>query len=280
MKTVSQMSIIGIALMLCLFPEIALAGKVEVLWLGHATTRITSTEGKVIFIDPFLKKNPTTPPKYKDLKALGKVDLILVTHGHNDHVRDLPELARLSGAIVVANYEYAHQLIKLGVLDPDRTIPMNKGGTVAPLGRGIKIHMVPADHSSAVDLDALGLPESDKLRKGVRFLAGGVPVGYVIELENGFTIYHSGDTNVFGDMALINKFYAPDLALVCIGGHFTMDPEGAAYALREFIKPKEVIPIHYGTYPIINRTPAELKAALGDAPIKVLDLKPGEALSF
>jgi L-ascorbate metabolism protein UlaG (beta-lactamase superfamily) len=108
----------------------------------------------------------------------------------------------------------------------------------------------------------------------------GAAVGYVIELENGFTIYHSGDTAVFGDMALIHEFYAPDLALVCIGGYFTMDPQGAAYAVRELIKPKQVLPIHYGTFPVINRTPAEFKKALGDAPIKVLEVDPGQPLRF
>ena len=114
----------------------------------------------------------------------------------------------------------------------------------------------------------------------MRHIAGGDAVGYVLEFENGFKIYDTGDTDVFGDMALINKFFKPDLALVCIGGHFTMDPEHAAYALRELIRPKQVIPMHYGTYPVINRTPAELKTALGDAPIKVLDVKPGDAVKF
>jgi L-ascorbate metabolism protein UlaG (beta-lactamase superfamily) len=261
-----------------LFTGVALAQQVELLWLGHATVRITSTTGKVIVIDPFLKKNPKTPEKYRDLKALGKVDLILVTHGHGDHTRDLGELARLTGATVVATWEYVFQLGKLGVIDIDKAIAMNKGGTVTPLGRGIKVHMVPAEHSSSVDLLNLGLYNPDS--NPHRFLAGGAPVGYVVELENGFKIYHSGDTDVFGDMALINKFFRPDVALVCIGGHFTMDPERAAYAVRELIKPKQVIPIHYGTYPIINRTPAEFKAALGDAPIKVLDVKPGQALKF
>ena len=265
---------------LSLFASVASAAEVEVLWLGHSTTRITSTTGKVIVIDPYLKKNPMTPAKYKDLEALGKVDLILVTHGHRDHVGDLIELARLTGAIVIANWEYSLQLVKLGLLDSEQALAMNKGGTVAPLGRGIKIHMVPADHSSSVDVIGLGVAESDPLRKAMRFFAGGAPVGYVIELENGFKIYHSGDTNVFGDMGLIHALHAPDLALVCIGGTFTMDPEGAAYALRELIKPKLVLPIHYGTYPVINRTPAELKAALGDAPIEVLELKPGEAARF
>ncbi len=263
---------------LSLFASVASAAEVEVLWLGHSTTRITSTTGKVIVIDPFLKKNPMTPLKYKDLKALGKVDLILVTHGHGDHAKDLGELARMTGATVVGVFELMNNLGRLGIIDASKTIAMNKGGTVEPLGRGIKVHMVPAEHSSSVDYNAIGLssPESKELRH----VAGGEAVGFVVELENGFKIYHSGDTGVFGDMALINKLYSPDLALVCIGGHFTMDPEGAAYAVRELIRPKQVIPIHYGTYPVINRTPAEFKAALGDTPIEVLDVKPGQAVKF
>jgi len=251
------------------------AGQVEVLYLGHSTFRITSTVGKVIIIDPYLITNPRTPTKYKDLKTLGKVDLILVTHGHGDHIADLPKLAKLTGATVVGNHELALNLVSLGFLDDAKTIFMNKGGTVAPLGPGIKVHMVAAEHSSSVDLFAIK-PDTT----GVRCIAGGVPVGYVLEFENGFKIYHTGDTDVFSDMALINKFFKPDLALVCIGGHFTMDPEHAAYAVRELIQPKQVIPTHYGTYPVINRTPAELKAALGNAPMKVLDVKPGDAVKF
>ena len=246
----------------------AFAAEVEVLWLGHSTTRITSTTGKVIVIDPFLKKNPKAPARYRDLSALGKVDLILVTHGHGDHVGDLPELARLSGATVVANWEFANNLVALGIVGADKVIAMNKGGTVTPIGRGIKIHMVPAEHSSAIDLQAMGL-EWEAETPNQAYM--GAAVGYVIELENGFSIYHSGDTAVFGDMALINKFYAPDLALVCIG---------AAYAVRELIKPKQVLPIHYGTFPVINRTPAEFKKALGDAPIEVLEVDPGQPLRF
>ena len=272
-----SLTFVVIAAIVLLTVGIALAKQVELLYLGHSTIRITSTAGKVIVIDPFLTKNPKAPEKYRDLKALGKVDLILVTHGHGDHARDLGELARLTGATVIANWEYAFQLGNIGLIDIDKAIGMNKGGTVAPLGRGIKVHMVPAEHSSSVDLLNLGLLTPDSNH---RFLAGGVPVGYVVELENGFKIYHSGDTDVFGDMALINKFYRPDLALVCIGGHFTMGPERAAYAVRELIKPKQVIPIHYGTYPVINRTPAEFKAALGDASIKVLDVNPGQTLKF
>jgi L-ascorbate metabolism protein UlaG (beta-lactamase superfamily) len=267
---------LAVSTMLCVvLAGVASAQQVEVLWLGHSTFRLTSTAGKVIVIDPFVLKNPRTPPKYKDLKALGKVDLILVTHGHQDHVSDAPELAKLTGATVVANYELAMNLVALGATEAAKTINMNKGGTVTPLGAGIKVHMVPAEHSSSADLFAFK-PDAP----GARWFTGGAAVGYVVEFENGFKIYHSGDTDAFGDMALISRFFKPDLALVCIGGHYTMDPERAAFALRELIRPKQVIPMHYGTYPAINRTPAELRTALGDAPIKVLDVKPGDALKF
>ncbi len=260
-----------------LFAGAASAAEIEVLWLGHGTTRITSTTGKVIVIDPFLTKNPKAPAEYRNLNALGKVDLILVTHGHGDHVGDLQELARLSGATVVTNWELGLNMISLGMLDSDHVITMNKGGTVTPIGRNIKIHMVPAEHSSAINLQAMGV---EREPGSPSQLFTGAAVGYVVELENGFTIYHSGDTGVFGDMALINRFYAPDLALVPIGGYFTMDPEGAAYAVRELIKPTQVIPVHYGTFPVINRTPAEFKEALGDSPVEVLDVTPGEVLKF
>jgi len=255
----------------------AIAQQIEVLWLGHAAFRITSVTGKVIVIDPFLTTNPRTPAKYKDLAALGKVDLILVTHGHRDHTYDVSALAKLTGARVIANYELSKTLVAAGLLDAATTPSgMNKGGTTLPLGPGIKIHMVPASHTSSVDMTELDHPEW----KGPRLVEGGSPVGFVIEFENGFRIYHTGDTDVFGDMALIGRRWKPDLALVCIGGYFTMDPEGAAFAMREYIKPKQVIPMHYGTFPVINTTPAELKAALGNAPIKVIDAKPGEVLRF
>jgi L-ascorbate metabolism protein UlaG (beta-lactamase superfamily) len=256
-----------------------LAAEVEVLWLGHATVKFTSVEGKVIVIDPFLKKNPKTPPKYRDLNALGKVDLILVTHGHSDHVRDLKELVDLTGATVVAPYDYAWNLIQLGLLDENKSIGMNKGGTVSPVGKGIKVHMVPAQHSSHVDYQMPGLEHMLK-PGGLRGVYGGPAVGYVIEFENGFSVYHSGDTDVFSDMALIHEFYKPNLAMVCISGHFTMDPVGAAYALTKLLKPKQVIPIHYGTFPVINRTPAELKQAMGDSSIEILDVEPGQAMHF
>lgn len=262
---------------LCLWTGESVA-QVEVLWLGHATVRITSVNGKVIVIDPFLKQNPKTPAQYKDLTSFGKVDLILVTHAHQDHMRDLPELARLTGAKVVGSFEFINSFVAIGAIDASRSVAMNKGGTVEPLGRGISVHMVPAEHSASGDLVYLGLRQPGSNEP--RYVEQGAPVGYVIRLENGFSIYHSGDTDVFGDMALIHQFFKPNLALVCIGGHFTMDPERAAYAVRELLKPEKVVPIHYGTYPVINRTPAEFKAALGDSPIELMDVEPGQSLKF
>jgi L-ascorbate metabolism protein UlaG (beta-lactamase superfamily) len=264
---------------LLIAPHYAAAQPVEVLWLGHATTRITSVTGKVIVVDPFLTKNPRTPPEYRDLKAVGKVDLILVTHGHQDHVLDLLDLARLTGAKVLANYEFGRNLVALGLLDENNVIAMNLGGTAEPLGRGVKIHMVRADHSSSIDYNILGIRSPDgsaSIRQGG---GAGVSVGYVIEMENGFKIYHLGDTNAFGDMALIRELHKPDLALVCIGGFFTMGPEEAAYAVRELIKPKMAIPIHYGTFPVVNRTPAEFKRTVGPS-VQVLDVAPGQAMRF
>ena len=269
--------VIGFALF-ALFTASTFAAQVEVLWLGHSVVRITSTTGKVILVDPFIKQNPKVPPEYKDLKAIGKVDVILVTHGHADHVADLEELARLTGATVVANYELARQYVEMGRLEAGKIVAMNKGGAVTPLGRGIQIHMVPAEHSSSLDMVIAAPPDLEA--KMLRHLDAGAPVGYVVELENGFSIYLSGDTDVFGDMALISQFFKPDLAIVCIGGHFTMGPRRAAYAVRELLKPKQVIPIHYGTYPVINRTAAEFKAALGDTPVELLVPEPGQALMF
>ena len=251
------------------------ANKVEVHWLGHATVKLTSVDGKVIVIDPFLKGNPKTPEKYKDLKSLGKVDVILVTHGHPDHTADVSELAKLTGAKVIANAELVRQMAAVGKLDKNQVIAMNKSGFVQPVGDKIKINMVPAEHSSSLNMAQLSGGKAKE-----QYVSAGEPVGYVIEFENGFKVYHSGDTGVFGDMALIGKIYKPDLAMISIGGHFTMDGELAGYAMKELMKPKNVLPIHYGTFPILKGTPEQLKKALGKSPIKVIDLEPGGKISF
>lgn len=277
-NAVRRFAVAAITAVSLLLSTSLVASDIEVLWLGHATFRITTEEGKVIVIDPFLKKNPIVPSKYRDLEAIGPVDLILVTHGHFDHARDLPELAEITGAKVVGIWEYALNLVALGVLDGNNVVTPSTGGTFSPLGKNIKIAMVPADHSDSIDLEILGLKKAED--ESSKFLTGGMAVGYIIELENGLTIYHAGDTGIFGDMELIRKLYKPDLALIPIGGFFTMDPERAAFAIKELIKPKQVIPIHYGTFPVINRTPEELKQYMGTSPIEILDVKPGEAVYY
>ncbi len=239
----------------------------ELQWFGQSAFKLTTESGKVVVIDPFLLKNPKTPEELKDLKKLGKVDLILVTHGHPDHTADVQALATLTGARVGMNADMGSVYTSLGLLAKDQVIRWNKSGTITPIGDDIKITMVRAEHSSAFVHD--GAVHS-----------GGEPVGYVVELENGYKIYHSGDTGVFGDMKMIGEYYKPDLALVCIGGWFTMGPKEAAYAMGSLMQPKMVIPMHYGTYPVLKGTPQEMIDALGDSSVKVKVMNPGESLTM
>jgi L-ascorbate metabolism protein UlaG (beta-lactamase superfamily) len=252
--------------------------RIQVLWLGQSAFRIRTVTGKVIVTDPFLVSNPKTPEAYRKLEALGKVDLILVTHGHADHVADAPALARLNNAPVIAPAGLAQSMQTLGILAPELAPRMNKGGTVAPLSAegapGVRITMVHAEHSSEL---VWRNPATGKDETHV----GGEPAGFIIELENGFRIYHMGDTGLFGDLKMIGERYRPDLVLVPIGGHFTLDPADAAYAIRELLKPRAVIPMHYGTFSLLKGTPEQFTAALGSgAATRVIALKPGETAEF
>jgi len=249
------------------------AGKVEVLWLGQSAIRLTTPGGKVIVLDPFLTKNPKTPAQYKDLDALGKIDLLLVTHGHGDHLGDAVALSKKNNVPLYGPAGLCQSLITLGELPATLAIRMGKSGTITPLGPGIRITQVHAEHSSEL---LWHNPATDKDETHV----GGEPVGFVIQLENGFKIYHMGDTGLFGDMKLIGEHYHPDLLLIPIGGHFVMDPKDAAYATTAFLKPKYVLPFHYGTIPQLAGTPAEYQAALGSAKVKVFPIQPGEKITF
>ncbi|MCK9387656.1 MAG: metal-dependent hydrolase [Sulfuritalea sp.] len=263
-----------IALALSALAVTASAGdRIEVLWLGQSATRITSLEGKVILIDPYLTKNPKTPAKWKNLDELGKVDLILITHAHGDHLGDAPEIARKLKVPMVAPPGLSQSLQALGILSPELMPRMNKGGTIMPLGDKIRITMVRAEHSSEL---VWKNPASGKDEVHV----GGEPVGFIIELENGFRIYHMGDTGLFGDMKLIGEHYRPDLILIPIGGHFVMNPADAAYATSNWLKPRHAIPIHYGTNPALKGTPTEYVSALGKTSVKVHALQPGDAINF
>lgn len=213
-------------------------------WYGHACVEVTSPGGKVILFDPWFA-NPKSP---KSADAVTRCDLLLVTHGHGDH---------MGGAVAIASrlrpawpciHEMSLWLSRLLPGGADQVTGMNKGGTVE--AAGLRVTMVRAEHSAGDWNPDGGVP-----------LYLGEPVGFIVELENGFRIYHAGDTDVFGDMALIRELHHPDLAMLPIGGLFTMDPRAAALAV-ELLGVKDVLPIHWGTFPALAGTPAELEAEI------------------
>lgn len=245
----------------------------EVQWFGQSAFKITTPDGRVILIDPFITRNPKTPEDLKDLSKLGKVDLILVTHGHGDHVGDTAKIAEMTGAKVAMNADMGQTFRTLGIVPGDQIIRFNKSGPIQPLGDGITITMVRAEHSSA-------LVYKDPITGRDGVFPGGEPAGYIIAIEGDKSYYHAGDTGVFADMAFIGSYYRPDVALLPIGGHFTMDPTHAAYAVKELLKTKTVVPMHYGTFPPLKGTPAQFKAALGDYDGAVVVMEPGETRQF
>jgi L-ascorbate metabolism protein UlaG (beta-lactamase superfamily) len=182
----------------------AQTSKVEVHWLGQATTKITTPSGKVIVIDPFITQNPKTPAPLKNLDSLGKIDVILVTHGHGDHVGDVKELAARTGAKVLGPAGLIATMIDLAWVTPEQSVRFGKGGKVQPLGPQITIIQTRAEHSSEVTV-------TDPATKKSTTYPGGEPAGFIIQFENGFKLYHMGDTGLFGDMRLIGDYYKPDL---------------------------------------------------------------------
>jgi L-ascorbate metabolism protein UlaG (beta-lactamase superfamily) len=256
-------------------PTAPTPANVEVVWLGQAAFKITTPGGKVIVTDPWLRTNPLTPAAFKQLESFGKIDVLLVTHGHFDHIADAPALAQMYNVPVRGPGDLLSTVMTLGVLPANLLPRMNKGGTVEPVP-GVKITAVRAEHSS-VYVWRNPTTQKDETHPG------GEAIGWIIELENGFRIYHAGDTGVFGDMKLIGQRYRPDLALVPIGGNFTMDPADAAWAVKDLIQPKAVIPMHYGANPLAKGTAAQFTAAMAQgpaSPVKVLVATPGQALRF
>ena len=251
----------------------AATGKTELLWLGQASFRIKTPGGKTIVIDPWLTGGPKTPAPYKtDISALGKVDLLLVTHAHVDHIGDAPDLAKMHKTKLYGPADMVTPLITLGLLPADLGHRFNKTGSVKPLP-GIKVTAVQAEHSSLLvwNNPATGKNESHP---------AGEAVGYIIELENGFKIWHMGDTGLFGDMKFITERYKPDLVLMPIGGNFTMAPDDAAFAARNWIQPKMVIPMHYNSNPLTPGTLAEFQDAMKGSTVKVVPMSEGQSVEF
>jgi L-ascorbate metabolism protein UlaG (beta-lactamase superfamily) len=224
-------------------------------WLGHASFRLDSPGGKRIYIDPWLE-GPTCPSGEKEPE---RVDLIALTHGHGDHLGSTVELATKFDCPVIALVELRRWLSSQG-LSEDMTQSPNKGGTVEI--DGIAITLTDANHSSSGE-------------DGTYF---GEPAGLVVRLEDGFSIYFAGDTNVFGDMQLIGRLYSPDLAVIPIGDHFTMGPKEAGLAL-ELLGVKRCVPCHWGTFPLLHGTPAQLKQ-LAPAGVEVADIEPGDTVEL
>ncbi|MGH2731020.1 MAG: metal-dependent hydrolase [Actinomycetota bacterium] len=229
----------------------------EITWLGHSTFRITTPGGKRLLVDPWVMGNPACPDELKDP---GPLDALLITHAHFDHIGDAVEIGKSTGAQVVSIPETSAWLGSKGV---ENLVEMNKGGTVEVAG--CNAHMVHAVHSC-------GITDGDQI------IYGGEAAGYVIEFEDGFKLYHAGDTAVFSDMALIGKLLAPDIALLPIGDHYTMGPRSAAEAIR-LLGVKKVIPMHFGTFPVLRGTPEDLRVEAKDVDgLEVLDLEPGGTL--
>jgi L-ascorbate metabolism protein UlaG (beta-lactamase superfamily) len=228
---------------------------IKVTWLGHATFRIETPGGRTVIIDPWIAGNPACPEKDK---IVDHVDIMLCTHGHMDHIADAVDIGKKHDPATVGIFELCTWLQKKGVKQIN---PMNKGGSLT-LG-DIKITMVHADHSCGI-LD------------GDQIIYGGEAVGYVIEFENSVKIYHAGDTNVFGDMKIIHDLYSPDISMLPIGDRFTMSPREAAYACR-LLRTNTVIPMHFGTFPLLTGTPGQLQKLAPD--VDVVELKPGVTVS-
>ena len=225
-----------------------------ITWFGHSTFLLRTPGGKRIVLDPWFVDNPACPAT---MKKPPRADLVLVSHGHSDHIGDLVSVARDSDAPVVAAFELCDWLGRKGI---SKLAPMNKGGSQEVAG--LRITMTDARHSSGFVDDG-------------RMVYMGEPAGYVIRLEDHRTIYFAGDTSLFGDMRLIGEIYSPEIAFLPIGDHFTMDPAAAARAC-ELLGVRQVVPMHWGTFPLLTGRPAELRRLVEPRGVQVLELRPGE----
>jgi L-ascorbate metabolism protein UlaG (beta-lactamase superfamily) len=228
--------------------------RLAITWLGHSTFLVRTPGGKRLLFDPWLTGNPACPDT---LKKPPRADVILVSHGHSDHTGDLVACARDSGAPVAAIWELCDWLGQKGIKN---LAPMNKGGSQELAG--VRITMTDARHSSSVTENG-------------HLIYLGEAAGFVVRLEDGRAIYYAGDTCLFGDMRLIGEIYTPEIAFLPIGDRFTMDPAAAAKAC-ELLGVRQVVPMHWGTFPMLTGTPAALKALVEPRGVRVLELEPGQ----
>lgn len=229
------------------------AGQTELTWYGHSAFKLVTPQGHVLYIDPWLT-NPANPDGRKDLEAINKADLILISHGHFDHVGNAVEIAQKTKARLVTTFDLGKAIIAWAGYPKDQAgydSLGNFGGTLRFFDDEVAITFVPAVHSSGIAGKQPDWPEY-----------GGQPGGFLISVKNGPTIYHTGDTDLFSDMALVSHHHPVDVLLICIGDHFTMGPVRAAEAVA-LIKPKTVIPMHYGTFPnVLTGTVEDFREAL------------------
>jgi L-ascorbate metabolism protein UlaG (beta-lactamase superfamily) len=251
----------------------AAQAETRLTWYGHAAFKITTPAGKVVLLDPWIK-NPANKSSDDDLARLDKVDLILITHGHGDHIGNAVDIAKKTGANLVATFDLGKSIVQnLGYPENqfDRAFTGNFGGELTLLDGEVKVAFIPAVHSSGVTLP-----------NGKDVAEGGNPGGFLVSVKAGPSFYHTGDTDLFADMALISKFRPVDVMLATIGDKFTMGPYRAAIA-ADMVKPaKMVIPMHYGTFPFLVGTPADLEAAMKKLDLKtpVRAMKIGETIAF
>ncbi len=246
-------------------------------WHGHAAFEITIPSGKILLIDPWLNNpmNPHVKEKQDPIEHIAKADYILVTHGHFDHVGDAVAIAKKTGARLIANYELGTNLVKLQGFPKEQVgfdTLMNPGGEISIADGEVLVAMTPAIHSSGMNNPLATEHDAD-------LAYGGNPGGFVLKIKNGPTIYHSGDTAYFKDMELIGEQYAPDVALLNIGGHFGMEPAMAARAAAS-VKAKLAIPHHFGTFPVLTQDPQSFAAALKARKIGFRAMTPGSTLVF